>query len=149
MIALLILATPLCIADITYHRIPNIYLVTGLYAIAAERIFFGVASIEIVAAAVVVMLALHVVIKIGMGDVKLIVLITLGCNCEVLADFLRLLAAISLFASAAGIMQILRKGDRKGSIALAPSIFLGTSLYLCSRSSSFLQEYADALVNSW
>ena len=149
MIALLLLSIPICIADITYHRIPNIYLVAALYVIALERVFLGVVSIELVAVAVVVMLALHVVIKIGMGDVKLIVLIVLGCNCDGLDDFLRLIVAICLFASLAGIMELLRKGDRKGSIALAPSIFLGTCLYLCARSSSFLQEYADALVNNW
>ena len=149
MIALAIFALPICIADVKYHRIPNIYLTWMFYITAIERIFIGTTSINTFFSASIVLLTLYGVSGIGMGDVKLVLLICLTLDFQVIVHFWIFICAIFACASIMVLLEFLLSGRIRREIALAPAIFMATALYLGARISGFLQEYAHALVNSW
>ena len=149
MLSIYILALPICIADFTYHRIPNIYLIFIFYCIGIEGIFSGFASLGFLSLTLLILLLLHWLVGLGMGDVKLIFLITLALHIEGLSQLALLFLAICLGAMLAVICESLCRGHIGRTIAMAPSIFMGTALYLGAGNLNFLQEYADALVNSW
>ncbi|CAB5009790.1 MAG: hypothetical protein F2893_04550 [Actinobacteria bacterium] len=149
MFAIYLCAIPMCIADCKSHRIPNIYLMVMFYVICCESVFRGVGSIEFLTLCALSLVGLNVIIRIGMGDVKLIFLICLALNLDRFSQLLTLLTAVSLVALATIVLHSVRAGQIPVTIALAPSIFIGTWLYLGARNTPLLQEYADALVNSW
>lgn len=132
-----------------YHRIPNIYLTWMFYIIAIERIFIGVTSINTFVSAGIVLLTLYGVAGIGMGDVKLVLLICLTLDFQGNFQLWVFILAIFACASTMVMVELLITGRIRREIALAPSIFMATALYLGARSTGFLQEYAYALVNSW
>ena len=149
MIALAIFALPICIADVKYHRIPNIYLIWMFYINGVELIFNGFTSINIFIYAVIVLCLLHGVAGIGMGDVKLVILMCLATHLARSFQLWLFICAIFACASILVLLEFLLSGRIRREIALAPAIFMATALYLGARSSGFLQEYAHALVNSW
>ena len=149
MAALIVLALPICIADLKYHRIPNIYLILIFYVVALERIFTGVVSVKFFLLAASLLFALQCIVGIGMGDVKLILLICATLNLSRALQLGLLLLAICVSASLMVIIYYVVTARIPRQIALAPVILMGVGLYLCAGSVDFLQEYAHALVNSW
>ena len=119
------------------------------YIIAIERIFIGVTSINTLVSACIVLLTLYGVAGIGMGDVKLVILICLALDFQGIFQLWVFLLTIFACASFILVVELLVTGRIRREIALAPSIFMATALYLGARSAGFLQEYAHALVNSW
>ncbi|CAB4721070.1 MAG: hypothetical protein F2766_02860 [Actinobacteria bacterium] len=149
MAALIVLALPICIADIKYHRIPNIYLILIFYVVALEQILTGVFSVKIFLLAASLLFVLQCIAGIGMGDVKLILLICATLNLSRAFQLGLLLLAICVSASLMVIIYFVVNARIPRQIALAPAILMGVGLYLCAGSVDFLQEYAHALVNSW
>ena len=149
MAALIVLALPICIADLKYHRIPNIYLILIFYVVALERIFTGVVSVNFFLLAASLLFALQCIVGIGMGDVKLILLTCATLNLSRALQLGLLLLAICVSASLMVIIYYVVTARIPRQIALAPVILMGVGLYLCAGSVDFLQEYAHALVNSW
>ena len=85
----------------------------------------------------------------GVGDAKLILAISLALNLTSIADVALLFFCMYL----AAVLQIIAIwGARQStprSIPLAFAIIFGTMLYLAAGRAPSLQQYADALVNSW
>jgi len=145
----MIFALPMCIADWRNRRIPNIYLIFLAYLIGLQTLFFGVKSLPVQGATILIAIFSVIFLKIGMGDAKLLVLtvlaLDLGGNFELLA-----LVACMYCASILQIMIVWMINRRiPSSIPLAFAIFIGTGLYLGTSVSTSLQEYAHAMVNSW
>jgi hypothetical protein len=149
MIAVFLFSIPIIFADWQYRRIPNIYLVFTLYWVVATRVILGVASIPSLALCVALTAIAVMALKMGVGDAKLILTICLALNVASNRDVLFLYICIYLSA----VMQIIviwgSTQSIPRSIPLAFSILFGTVLYLAATSAPSLQQYADALVNSW
>ena len=149
MIAVFIFSIPILFADWQYRRIPNIYLLFTLYWVVTTRIIFGIASIPTFAFSVALTAFAVVILRMGTGDAKLILTICLALNVASTGDVLFLYACMYL----AAVMQIIviwgSTQSIPRSIPLAFAILFGTVLYLAATSAPSLQQYADALVNSW
>ncbi|CAB4671053.1 unannotated protein [freshwater metagenome] len=120
-----------------------------LYIIGVERTFNGFTSINTFICAIIVLCLLYALAGIGMGDIKLLLLVCLAVDFQVIVHLWVFICAIFACASIMVLLEFLLSGRIRREIALAPSIFMATALYLGARSSGFLQEYAHALVNSW
>lgn len=127
----LLFAIPISIADLSQRKIPNIYLQIYAYYVGALFIVNGLPGAQLMLV-VIVTLAILFIFGVGMGDCKLLALIVLMAEISYLQEFEQLLIAI-LLTSLIDIM--LRWGYSKvfpRTIAMAPAIFLGTSLYLAT-----------------
>lgn len=127
----LLFAIPISIADLSQRKIPNIYLQLYAYYVGALLIVNGLPSASLTLA-VILTLGLLSIFGVGMGDCKLLALIIVMVEISNLQEFGQLLIAI-LLTSLIEIM--LRWGYSKvfpRTIAMAPAIFLGTSLYLAT-----------------
>ena len=127
----LLLALPISIADLSQRKIPNIYLLLYSYYVGAILVINGVPSPQLIIP-VCLILGIFSFCGVGMGDCKLIGLIVLMLELSNIQEFEYLLLAILLTA----LLEImLRWGYSKvipRTIAMAPAIFLGTSLYLAT-----------------
>ena len=130
----LLLALPISIADLSQRKIPNIYLLLYSYYAGAILVIKGVPSPQLIIP-VCLILGIFSYCGVGMGDCKLIALIVLMLELSNIQEFENLLLAILLTA----LLEImLRWGYSKvipRTIAMAPAIFLGTSLYLATSGS--------------
>ena len=127
----LLFAIPISIADLSQRKIPNIYLQIYAYYVGALLIVNGLPSAQFMLV-VILTLGLFSIFGVGVGDCKLLALIVLMVEISNLQEFEQLLIAI-LLTSLIDIM--LRWGYSKvfpRTIAMAPAIFLGTSLYLAT-----------------
>lgn len=127
----LLFAIPISIADLSQRKIPNIYLQIYAYYVGALLIVNGLPG-ALFMLAVIVTLGLFSIFGVGMGDCKLLALIVLMAEISNLHEFEYLLLAILLTSL---IDILLRRGYSKvfpRTIAMAPAIFLGTSLYLAT-----------------
>jgi Flp pilus assembly protein protease CpaA len=127
----LLFAIPISIADLSQRKIPNIYLQLYAYYVGALLIVNGLPSASLMLI-VILTLGLLSIFGVGMGDCKLLALIIVMVEISNLQEFGQLLIAI-LITSLIEIM--LRWGYSKvfpRTIAMAPAIFLGTSLYLAT-----------------
>jgi len=130
----LLLSLPICIADLSERKIPNIYLQLYTYYVGALLVVNGIPGL-CCRIDVCLTLGIFSFFGVGMGDCKLIALIALMLKLSDTQEFELLLIAILL---AALIEIVLRWGLSKvfpRSIAMAPAIFLGTSLYLATSGS--------------
>uniref|UniRef100_UPI00404AA182 hypothetical protein n=1 Tax=Candidatus Planktophila sp. TaxID=2175601 RepID=UPI00404AA182 len=127
----LLFVIPISIADLSQRKIPNIYLQLYTYYVAALVIVNGLPSALLIFV-VILTLGLLSIFGVGMGDCKLLALIVLMLEISNLQEFEQFLIAI-LLTSLIDIMLIW--GYSKvfpRTIAMAPAIFLGTSLYLAT-----------------
>ena len=127
----LLLSLPICIADLSQRKIPNIYLQLYTYYVGALLVVNGIPAPQFI---ILVCLSLSIFsfFGVGMGDCKLLALIVLMLKLSDTQEFELLLLSILL---AALIEIVLRWGLSKvfpRTIAMAPAIFLGTSLYLAT-----------------
>lgn len=128
-----VFALPIVIADYSTRKIPNIYIIFYSYLCSISLFVRGFPQINTVVCAVLI-LTLCAFTGAGMGDIKLLLLIILFIRPqsikEVLSFFLMVFAvctaeiAITCFATKAFAR----------TIAMAPSIFIGTGLYLATNS---------------
>ena len=130
----LLFAIPISIADLSQRKIPNIYLQIYAYYVGAFLLVNGLPSAQFMLV-VILTLGLFSIFGVGVGDCKLLALIVLMVEISNLQEFEQLLIAI-LLTSLIDIM--LRWGYSKvfpRTIAMAPAIFLRTSLYLATAGS--------------
>ena len=127
-IALLLLAIPICIADMHSLVIPNIYTKTLFYVALMHVCLFGFGPLRalLVYAAILIFL---LIFGTGMGDIKLLGLILISHTYSAI----EFIAAILLLALVhiVVLMGIHRRIPSK--IPLAPSIFVGLVTYLATR----------------
>ncbi len=149
MFALALFALPIMCADWRYRRIPNIYLIFIMYWVGAIRIISGIASPRVLLFAIAASILGVLVLRMGIGDAKLLIAISLAINLPTVASLLSLFSCIYLGAVLQIIMTWGLKNVVPRSIPLAFAIFFGSALYLAARGGASLQQYADALVNCW
>ena len=149
MFALALFALPIMCADWRYRKIPNIYLIFIMYWVGALRIISGIASLEVLSIAIAASILGVLVLRMGIGDAKLFIVISLAINLPTIDSLVFLITFIYLGA----VLQIILTWGLKSviprSIPMAFAIFFGSALYLAARDGPSLQQYADALVNSW
>jgi len=149
MFALALFALPIMCSDWRYRKIPNIYLIFIMYWVGAIRIISGIASLHVLSLAISASILGVLVLRMGIGDAKLFILISLAINLPTIDSLVFLLICIYLGALLHIILTWGLKGVIPRSIPLAFAIFFGSALYLAASGGASLQQYADALVNSW
>jgi len=149
MFALALFALPIMCADWRYRKIPNIYLIFIMYWVGAIRIISGIASLHVLSLAIATSILSVLVLRMGIGDAKLFIITSLAMNLPTIDSLVFLISCIYLGA----ILQIILTWGLKSviphSIPMAFAIFFGSALYLAASSRASLQQYADALANSW
>jgi Flp pilus assembly protein protease CpaA len=130
--ALFGLSLPIALADLKFHKIPNIYLCLLTIFLFPHLALNGFGDVK----ALIIFLSsttlLHF-LGMGMGDLKLLVIIGLWLNSAGIAD-LPLFGSLILFVLMIHFMLVsLHKRRLAGYIPMAPSIFIGLGLYLATR----------------
>ena len=149
MVAVFLFSIPILLADWQYRRIPNIYLLLTLYWVATMRIISGIASVQTLILCTVLTVLAVVIMKMGVGDAKLILTISLALNLTSTSDVVLLIFCIYLSAMLEIVVMWGSTRTIPRSIPLAFAIIFGAMLYLAAANAPSLQQYADALVNSW
>ena len=127
-VALIALALPICIADLSTFVIPNIYTKILFYLTLIHLSLFGFGQLRDVVVSLAALLLL-ILIGIGMGDVKLLALVLLShsFNAPEYIAYVFLLGLLHIVILT-GIHRAI-----PSKIALAPSIFIGLATYLAAR----------------
>ena len=149
MFALALFALPIMCADWRYRKIPNIYLIFIMYWVGAIRIIYGIASLYVLSLAIATSIFGVFVLRMGIGDAKLFVIISLAMNLPTIDSLVFLISCIYLGAILEIILTWGLKSVIPRRIPMAFAIFFGSALYLAASGWATLQQYADALVNSW
>lgn len=148
MVGLIIFSIPICVADWRYRKIPNIYIEIICYEVIFERVIFGIASIPTQLVTFLIT-CIGLLARMGMGDAKLFLIASLALNLTGLAQLGFLVMTIYIMAIAQVLLMWAHSRAIPHSIPMALAIFIGTALYLAACMRPTLQEYANALVNSW
>jgi Flp pilus assembly protein protease CpaA len=130
----LLFALPISIADISSRKIPNIYLQIYAYAVAVLVVVRGLPG-AIFMLVVLTTLSLMSAVGVGMGDCKLLGLIVLMLQLSRFQEFELLLLEIFMIALIQIVLIWLYSKVIPRTIAMAPAIFIGTSLYLATSQS--------------
>lgn len=137
-LALLILfGIPIAIADLAYHRIPNIYL---RYLVLPAILLTWPTDWSALLAIFAFWLSLHFLTGLGMGDVKFLTLLALVLGLNSFSRFALYLSILFLFASFHAGIVLLRKRRFKAQIPLAPASIAASVLYLCAPWAQFLPQ---------
>jgi leader peptidase (prepilin peptidase) / N-methyltransferase len=118
--------------DLAEHRVPNRLVLPAAAACAALSLLAGVSMPALLTGLVIVAVLLVVALArpaaLGIGDVKLALLIVVGLD----GDASRALAAGLVLAALAGLLMIVRFGRAAGrrTLPLAPFLALGSLLVL-------------------
>ena len=116
---------PITVADIRNRVIPNIYLKLLTFLMLVSFIINGVPQSDVYLPGLLLIMAFFI-LKIGMGDLKLLLIITLTFNCQIIS----LLALVSIGAVVHIAVSTARFRSIPDSIPLAPAIFFGFVSYL-------------------
>jgi len=128
---LLFVALPISLADIKTLTIPNVYLWWLSLTCAPYVLLHGLGPIARLVGVIVILAALSF-LGLGMGDVKLMTIISILVNSDKAGSFSLLALLILLSASSYAIIEALRNHRFPHTIPLAPSIFAGMALYLAT-----------------
>jgi Flp pilus assembly protein protease CpaA len=128
----LIAAVPISLADIRSYSIPNIYLIWLSFPCAPYLLVHGVGPVSRILVTVAILAVLHLC-GLGMGDVKLLIIVALMLNSDPLTIFYHFSICLTVCAVVYAVMETLWRGELPHKIALAPSIFAGLTLYLATR----------------
>jgi len=128
---LLFAALPISLADIKTFTIPNVYLWWLSLTCAPYLLLHGLGPITNLVFVVLILIALSF-LGLGMGDVKLMTIISILVNSDKAGNFSLLALLILLSASSYAIIEALRNHRFPHTIPLAPSIFAGMALYLAT-----------------
>jgi len=130
----LLFALPISIADISTRKIPNIYIQLYAYAVAVLVVVRGVPDLVFMLVVLAILLLMSA-IGVGMGDCKLLGLIVLMLQLSRFQEFELLLLAIFMIALIEIVLIWLYSKVIPRTIAMAPAIFIGTTLYLATSQS--------------
>ena len=130
----LLFALPISIADISSRKIPNIYLQIYAYAVAVLVVVRGLPG-AIFMLVVLTTLSLMSAVGVGMGDCKLLGLIVLMLQLSRFKEFELVLLSIFMIALIQIVLIWLYSKVIPRTIAMAPAIFIGTTLYLATSQS--------------
>ena len=129
-----LLAIPIVVADISNRTIPNIYILLTGYFAAGTCFFHGFPNTAVLMYTCTTLVILNL-LGMGMGDVKIFLVALFCLNIQTIKEILGIGAAVLI----AAFIQILLSWSWNRrfpqSIALAPAIYFGLSLYLATSSS--------------
>ena len=125
-------ALPISLADIKSYSIPNIYLIWLTVFCTPHVLMQGLGPVPRILIVIAILLVLHLC-GLGMGDVKLLAIVALMLNYDPRTAFLNLGFSIAFCAVVYSITQTLWNRQLPRKIPLAPSIFIGLTLYLATR----------------
>lgn len=127
-IALLVLAIPVCIADLSTFVIPNIYNKILFYAALIHLGVYGFGQLPTILFSIVI-LVIMLLVGTGMGDIKIlaVILLTHSFNPFQFITYVFLMAMVHIV-----ILTAIHR-TMPSKIALAPSIFIGLATYLAAR----------------
>lgn len=126
------MAIPISLADIKSYSIPNIYLIWLSFLCAPHVLVHGLGPVQRIFSVIAILLVLHL-FGLGMGDVKLLAVVGFMLNSDPRTAFFNLGFSIAFCAIVFAITQILWNRELPRKIPLAPSIFIGLTLYLATR----------------
>jgi len=130
--ALLALSLPIALADLKFHKIPNIYLWLLTIFLIPHLAVNGFGDLKVLIIFLSSTTLLHF-LGMGMGDLKLLVIIGLWLNSAGIPSF-PLFGSLILFCLMIHFMLVsLHKRRLPRFVAMAPSIFIGLGLYLATR----------------
>ena len=130
--ALFALSLPIALADLKFHKIPNIYLCLLTIFLIPHLAFNGFGDVKALIISVSSTTLMHF-LGMGMGDLKLLVIIGLWLNSAGIPSF-PLFGSLILFVLMIHFMLVsLHKRRLARYIPMAPSIFIGLGLYLATR----------------
>lgn len=124
----LVVMLPIVIADLRNHVIPNIYLKFLAACLCFSWLIRGIPQPKFVALSLLIA-GLLVIAKFGMGDVKLLVILLLTFQPQIV-DFCGLLAIFSITHI---VISTAQNRLIPVSIPLAPAIFSALATYLATR----------------
>jgi Flp pilus assembly protein protease CpaA len=127
----LIVALPISLADIRAFTIPNVYLWWLTLLCTPYVLLNGLGPISNLIFVTVLLVSLYFV-GLGMGDAKLISIISMSVNSDVRTNFSYLALLMLVSASCYAILRILWSRKFPHTIPLAPSIFAALALYLAT-----------------
>jgi len=119
---------PITVADLRNHVIPNIYLKVLSGFMLISFIVNGLPRSDVYLPCLL-MITVFLAFKVGMGDIKLLAILILTFNCQILTvPTLMVIAALVHI-----VISTARYGAVPQSIPLAPAIFFGFLTYLVTR----------------
>lgn len=125
-------AVPISIADLKSFKIPNVYLWLLFFGIAPFIVINGFGSLWQLLNAVLVVFIIHL-FGMGMGDVKLLIVIFLAFNSDPDFSYFALFSYLLSIAIIHLLILTLKRRKIVRNLPLAPSIFMGLALYLATR----------------
>ena len=126
------MAIPISLADIKSYSIPNIYLIWLSVLCMPHVLMQGLGPVPRILIVIAILLVLHLC-GLGMGDVKLLAIVALMLNSDPRTIFFNLGFSIIVSAVIYAITKTLWNRQLPRKIPLAPSIFIGLTLYLATR----------------
>jgi Flp pilus assembly protein protease CpaA len=127
----LLASIPISLADLRYHKIPNIYLALLAIALTPVLVMNGFGPIQRLFISAASLAVLHLC-GMGMGDVKLLALIVVYLNISTDLSLVELFGYLLSIAALHSVAIGLKNRKLAKSIPLAPSIFLALALYLAT-----------------
>jgi Flp pilus assembly protein protease CpaA len=149
MLAIALFSLPIALSDWKYRRIPNIYLLFIFYWVTTTRIVSGINSPAIIGVAFLFCFLAVFFFGLGMGDAKFFMLLCLALNLSQTTQLMVLIFSIYLAATIGISITWLTTRRIPDRYPMAVPIIVGATLYLAASMWLPLQQYADALVNSW
>ena len=119
---------PVTIADLSQQIIPNIYLKILSVFMAIALIMNGLPSSSLLFTVGLFSVVL-LVLKVGMGDIKLLAILMLTFELKLISY----LVVVLVIASVHIVISSLRNSAIPRSIPMAPAIFLGFITYMATR----------------
>jgi prepilin signal peptidase PulO-like enzyme (type II secretory pathway) len=123
-----IVLIPIAIADLQQRVIPNIYLKLLTCLMVISFLINGCPPVKVILSCLVMALALCA-LKVGMGDVKLLSLLVLTFQCQVIP-------CLALISAAAMVHIVISTGRYRAipeTIPFAPAILCGFITYCATR----------------
>jgi Flp pilus assembly protein protease CpaA len=124
----LVAMVPIVIADLRYHLIPNIYLKILSVALCVTWVIKGMPSFDTFVITLI-FAGLLIAMKFGMGDVKLLAILILTFQPEMVV----FCGLVIIFSLTHIVILIPKNRKIPVSIPLAPAIFSALTTYLATR----------------
>lgn len=124
----LVAMTPIVVADLRHHVIPNIYLKIFAGYLCFSWIIQGIPQLKYVALSLL-FCNLMAMAKFGMGDVKLLFILLLTIQPQIL----HFCVFLAIFSVTHIVISVVKNCAIPVSIPLAPAIFSALATYLATQ----------------
>lgn len=133
LILIFLVGIPIVIADCASLRIPNVYTKFLAYVTGVAVVLEGVGRVESFTFYLVSLTLLYF-LGVGMGDIKLLLIIGLVLNISSDINLFLIYSSLFLCASLHIVVRYVVSGRFQEKIPMAPSIFVALGAYLAASS---------------